>query len=126
MMVRERSRGRVSLHRHYHRWRPGRWTSRLSLEKDRAIRDRINELIDDAIANGKDIVTTSWMPGSDWTGTPFHPIYENAARCSELQAGMCFGLYVQDVIIHRPETWASEHFELHGRPIKGRTYFQVH
>ena len=33
---------------------------------------RIDELIDDA---GAEIATAGWLPGSDWTGTPFQPIY---------------------------------------------------
>jgi hypothetical protein len=103
------------------------WTSRLTPAECDAIRDEINRLIDANVAEGKPIVTTSWMPGSHWpAGTPFHPIWAKATRKSEVQAAMCFGLFCQEVIMARPETWTSEHFEKDGKPIPGRTYFQVH
>jgi len=38
---------------------------------------RINELIAEA---GGEIATAGWLPGADWTGTPFEPIYEKGAR----------------------------------------------
>ena len=65
------------------------------------------------------------MPGEDWRGTPLQPIYAVACRRDPLAAAKCFGLYVMDVMIHRPETWTSEHFEKDGAPIKGRTYFMI-
>ena len=40
-------------------------------------------------------------------------------------AAKCFGLDVMDVMINRPETWTSEHFEKDGVPIKGRPYFTI-
>ena len=38
---------------------------------------RVNELIDES---GGEVATAGWLPGSDWTGTPFAPIYTKAAR----------------------------------------------
>ncbi len=38
---------------------------------------RINEPIDEA---GSEIATAGWLPGSDWTGTAFEPVYTKAAR----------------------------------------------
>ena len=35
-----------------------------------AMAGRIKELIDEA---GSEIATAGWLPGSDWTGTPFAP-----------------------------------------------------
>ncbi len=51
--------------------------SRLSELEFDAMVTRINELIDEA---GSEIATAGWLPGSDWTGTPFEPIYTKAAR----------------------------------------------
>ena len=51
---------------------------RLSEAEFDAMVTRVNELIDEA---GSEIATAGWLPGSDWTGTPFEPIYtEGGAR----------------------------------------------
>src|SRR3954447_342894 len=50
---------------------------RLSEAEFDAMVARINELIDEA---GSEIATAGWLPGSDWRGTVFQPIYEKAAR----------------------------------------------
>ncbi len=49
---------------------------RLSDDEFRAIVARINTLIDGA---GGRIATAGWLPGNDWTGTPFQAIYDKAA-----------------------------------------------
>jgi hypothetical protein len=46
--------------------------SRLSESEFDGMVARINEQIDEA---GAEIATAGWLPGSDWTGTPFQPIY---------------------------------------------------
>lgn len=50
--------------------------SKLSEEDFDRVIARINELIDDG---RQEIATAGWLPGSDWTGTPFEPIYTKAA-----------------------------------------------
>lgn len=40
-----------------------------------AAKAKLDELID-----GTEIQTAGWIPGKDWSGTPFQPIYEKAAR----------------------------------------------
>lgn len=75
--------------------------------------------------NGTEIKTAGWMPGKVWTGTPFEPIYEKAARQSWTAAARCFGLMVWEVFMERPEKWTSGRFEKDGVPIGSRTYFQV-
>jgi len=83
---------------------------------------RINELIDET---GGEIATAGWLPGSDWTGTPFEPIYTKAAaRNYDLSAKM-FGQMVWYTIMKRPERWASERFEKDGVDIGSRTYFRI-
>ncbi len=79
----------------------------------------LNEKID-----GDEIHTSGWMPGSDWRGTPFQPIYEKAARMNPDLAARCFGLMVWDVFMRRPEVWTSGRFEKNGEPIGSRTYFK--
>jgi hypothetical protein len=83
------------------------------------IKRELNDLIE-----GTEIQTAGWMPGKDWSGTPFDPIYQKAARCNESLAARCFGLMVWEVFMDRPEKWTSGRFEKDGEPISSRTYFR--
>jgi hypothetical protein len=74
--------------------------------------------------NGDEIHTSSWMPGADWTNTPYQPIFEKAARHNYELSAQLFGLMVFYVFMHRPETWITGKFEKDGEPIRGRTYFR--
>ena len=71
------------------------------------------------------IVTTSWVPGTDWTGTAYQALYD--ALNDETEAAKFFGLVACECVIERcratGETWAYGHYEKDGVPIKGRTYF---
>ena len=96
--------------------------SRLTVEEFQGIIDRINELIDQS---EKDIATAGWLPGSDWSGTPFWPIYEKAARKNQELAARMFGLTVWYAVMERDESWASGRFEKNGKEIGSRTYFRV-
>ena len=82
------------------------------------IEDALNAKID-----GTRIQTAGWMPGSDWTNTPFDPIYQVCGQDIE-EAGRCFGLLVWKVFEKRPETWASAHGLKDGKEIRSRTYFR--
>lgn len=95
---------------------------RLSDEEFNAIVDRINELIEKA---GGEIATAGWLPGNDWTGTPFLPIYEKAARRNRPVAGMFFGQLVWYAIQHRDETWGFGRFEKDGVESGSMTYFRL-
>jgi hypothetical protein len=66
----------------------GALRDRLSDEEFSAMVDRINELIDEA---GGEIATAGWLPGSDWAGTVFAPIYTKAARGDFDRSAMFFG-----------------------------------
>ena len=83
---------------------------------------RINELIDES---GAEIATAGWLPGSDWTGTPFEPIYTKAARNDFDRSAMFFGQLVWYAVMHRPEDWGSGRYDLDGKSIGSRTYFRV-
>jgi hypothetical protein len=87
-----------------------------------AVVDRINELIGDEDA---EIATAGWLPGSEWTGNPFWPIYEKAARRNQEVAAKMFGIVVWFVVMERPERWGSGRYEKDGRDIGSRTYFRL-
>jgi len=95
---------------------------RLSDAEFEAMVTRINELIDEA---GAEIATAGWLPGSDWTGTPFEPIYTKAAREDFGRSAMFFGQLVWYTVMDRPERWGSGKYQVDGRDIGSRTYFRL-
>uniref|UniRef100_Q3ASP9 Uncharacterized protein n=1 Tax=Chlorobium chlorochromatii (strain CaD3) TaxID=340177 RepID=Q3ASP9_CHLCH len=96
------------------------WRKRLSDDEYQAIVDDLNSRID-----GTEIQTSSWMPGSDWRGTVFQPIYEKACRYSKESSAKFFGLIVWKVFMDRPEWWAFGRYEKDGIQISGITYFKI-
>lgn len=95
---------------------------RLSAAEFDAMVTRINELID---VSGAEIATAGWLPGSDWTGTPFEPIYTKAARGDFDRSAMFFGQLVWCAVMRRPEAWGSGRYQLDGKDISSRTYFRL-
>ena len=92
--------------------------SRLSKAEITAMKDELNRKID-----AGDIHTAGWMPGSDWRGTPFQPLYEKGAAAHYTVAARMFGLLVWEVFMERPERWGSGRFDKDGKDIGSRTYF---
>lgn len=95
---------------------------RLSEHEFDAMIARIDELIDEA---GAEIATAGWLPGSDWTGTVFEPIYTKAARGDFDRSAMFFGQLVWYAVMKRPESWGSGRYDLDGKAIGSRTYFRL-
>lgn len=95
---------------------------RLSEAEFDAMVTRINELIDEG---GSEIATAGWLPGSDWTGTPFAPVYTKAARGDFDRSAMFFGQLVWYTVMTRPERWGSGRYQLDGKDIGSRTYFRL-
>ena len=101
-----------------------RWRRRLSDLEYEAIFQELNERVNEHMQrNG--VVTSSWIPGADWTGTVFQPIYENACNYDADQAALCFGLILWDVMMQREEAWSFGRYEKDGIEIRGLTYFRI-
>jgi hypothetical protein len=96
-----------------------RFMSRMTTDEINHIETALNDLID-----GTEIQTAGWMPGRDWSGTPYEPIYTKAALSNYDLSARCFGLMVWVVFMKRPERWTSGRFEKNGEAIGSRTYFQ--
>src|SRR5688500_2057520 len=96
--------------------------ARLSDLEFEAMIARINELIDES---GGEIATAGWLPGSDWTGTPFEPIYTKAARGDFERSALFFGQLVWYTVMKRPERWGSGRYQLDDKEIGSRTYFRL-
>ena len=86
----------------------------------KSIFDDLNNKIE-----GNEVLTSSWIPGSDWTNTVFQPIYEKACRQNAEAAGLFFGLIVWDVFLHHADSWSFGRYEKNNIPIKGLTYFRI-
>lgn len=96
------------------------WKSCLTEDQFEAICAELDRRIE-----GGEVHTSSWIPGEDWTGTVFEPIYEAACRRNVDAATLCFGLILWEVMRRRPEKWSFGRYEKDGIPIRGLTYFRV-
>ncbi len=56
----------------------------------------------------KDFVNSSWVPGSNWEGTPFEPLFDACAGLhpnQEKYAGWMFGWMLRSAIIKCEDKW---------------------
>lgn len=94
------------------------WRSRLTdAEYDELIRVLTERI------SGDEIVTSSWIPGKDWTGTPYQIIYEKACLEDETNAAFFFGLIVWHTFMLHDATWAF--IKQENSTVRGMTYFRV-
>ncbi|MDR9839380.1 hypothetical protein [Herbaspirillum huttiense] len=98
-----------------------RWRSRLTEKEYLAIAAELNSKIE-----GDEVHTSSWIPGDDWRGTVYEPIYEKACLRDASESGKCFGLFLWVVLQERSDSWAFGRYEKDGVPIQGLTYFKVY
>jgi len=103
-----------------HRADYDRWRSRLSEDDYQAIRSELLSKIE-----GGGIHTSSWIPGSEWSGTPFMPIYEKACKGDQAAAAKCFGLILWEVMMDHEDKWSFGRYEKDGVPIEGLSYFKI-
>ena len=82
--------------------------------------DELNRIVQKSIDDGEDIVVSSFIPGSDWSGTVWEPIYTKACGFDFDHSAQFFGLLVCQVLIDRPETW----YFIKQDVAKGMIYFR--
>lgn len=87
--------------------------------------DAIFEELENKISSGE-IHTSSWMPGSDWSGTVYQPIFEKACLRNEESAAQFFGLILWVVMQSHPDPWGFGRYQINEIDIKGLTYFRIH
>ena len=97
-----------------------RWRSGISDEEYMAIYEELDSRI-----SASEIETSSWMPGRDWTGTVFQPIYENACQYDVGAAAKFFGLILWHVVMEHEEVWSFGRYKFGHIPIEGLTYFRI-
>ena len=99
-----------------------RWRTELD-RIDPAAFTRIHDWLD-ARFNEREVDTSSWIPGTDWMGTVFEPIYWACGEDPDV-AALFFGLVVWQVVMDREDCWSFGRYEKEGIPIRGMTYFRI-
>ncbi len=70
-----------------------------------------------------DINTSSWIPGNDWTGTVYEPLYHACGNSKEA-SGLFFGVLLFKLLMDRQDAvWGFGRYEKDDIPIRGMTYF---
>jgi len=106
-----------------HEFEYDQWRQHLDRVDSSAYQRICHEL--DSRFDDREVDTSSWIPGSDWTGTPFEPIYHACGQNQEA-AGLFFGLLVWQVVMDRnQDCWSFGRYEKDGIPIRGMTYFRI-
>jgi len=98
------------------------WRGRLSQEDYEGVIRELNAYVDCVLAEGKECFTSSFVPGSDWTNTPYQPLY-HACNMSVTQSGWFFGLILWQVMIDRPDKWYFKGTTSNDDDVLGKTYF---
>lgn len=96
------------------------WKARLSDEQYRQIESEIATRIGEG-----EVHTAGWLPGSDWSDTPFDPIWSIACERDHVASGLFFGLIVWVFMQKHGEAWAFGRYAKDGVPIRSLTYFRV-
>lgn len=94
--------------------------SRLLDEEYQAMIDELHRIIQKSVDKQENVVVSSFIPGSNWSGTVWDPIYNKACTYDEGYSAQFFGLLVCQALIERPETW---YFIKQETAAKGMTYF---
>src|SRR5258705_13661144 len=63
------------------------WRKRLTDEQYSAIESEIERRM-----GAGEVQTAGWIPGDDWSNTPFEPIYSDACVYDAVASWLCFGL----------------------------------
>ena len=79
--------------------------SRLSDDEYQAMIAELNRVIQEKLDNKEQVVVSSFIPGSDWSGTVWDPIYTKACGFDFDHSAQFFGLLVCQVLIDRKEIW---------------------
>lgn len=70
---------------------------------DRIVTELVRQL-DEVLVGGT--ISASWIPGHDWVGTIYMPIYEKVGRQDEKLSALFFGTLMQDTVIHHKSWWS--------------------
>ncbi len=95
-----------------------RWRRRLSDEDHQRVIAALHQIM-----NENDIFKSSYLPGTNWNGTPYQPIYYAVGE-SEIDAALFYGLLVWEAVQqHMNEWYFIKQQESDDQPT-GMTYFR--
>lgn len=97
-----------------------RWRARLDNEAYSRIIATLHETMD----KKGDYFCSSFIPGNDWTGTPYEPIYYAVDEDWD-QARFFFGLLCWEAVQLHRKSWSFGKYDFGRDRIYGITYFQV-
>ena len=98
--------------------------NRLTASELLCITEEINKRVDAVVGTQEELITSGWIPGHDWTGTVWEPIY-TVSRNDIQRAGMVFGAIVFEVMMNRSENWSLGKYQVNGKDIGSTTYFRI-
>jgi len=101
-----------------HRQDYDRWRARLSADQLQAITEELEKVL-----NQGEVHVSSFVPGSDWTGTVYQPIYEIGCDEDERQAAFFFGILMWVAVMNHPDAWSFLKYKESN--IQGMTYFRI-
>jgi hypothetical protein len=94
------------------------WMAQLSNVDHDAVVSAINAYIDP-----RDWFVSSFIPGQDWTGTVYAPLYA-ACRQSKKHSGWFFGLICWQTVIYRTDSWYFDEADSSFDGILGKKYWR--
>lgn len=95
--------------------------ARLSPKQIQAIQEEIRRRIE-----GDEFAVAGWIPGSDWTGTPFQSIYEDACGYDFDASRWLFGILVWVTLMEHEDYWGFRRgVVVNDIPVDSMTYFRV-
>jgi len=104
-----------------HREKFARWMRTLQANHPGAYEEIRERLLDHF--DGRQVETSSFIPGQAWSNTVFQPIYEVCGEEWE-QAGFFFGLIVWATLMEHEAAWSFGKY-LTDENIFGMTYFRI-
>ena len=75
--------------------------------------------------SNKEVNVAGWLPGSDWSGTPFQAIFEIAARSDYDTSARMFGLFVWVYFMERLDRWGFGRYDTATQHVESMTYFRL-
>ncbi len=97
------------------------WRAKLTDAEHTAIMEEIGKHM-----GGKEVEISSFIPGADWTGTPFQPIYDKACAKDFDASRKFFGLLVWEWMMNDDRTWGFGRYATPKNPnVEGMTYFEI-
>lgn len=95
--------------------------SHLTQAQVQAIQEEILQRID-----GDEVAVAGFIPGSDWTGTPFQSIHEIACHGDFEASRLLFGIMVWVTLMGHGDFWGFERdVVVNNVPVDSMTYFIV-